>query len=189
MAASAPADCALPTRCCELSGTMWVLSQAWQGREQPCSLALVMVNAPQVHVQHWCLPGSVGLISAGPPVPILTKQSACAAAGGCLTLAPPSLPPGRTRITLRRTGELYSHVPPNAKVHNLVLGKTWIDSYGTFLVNCVTTGVRVEVEFKACGWFGSGQYEFEGLVLDAEVGEAAAGWVAGWDDWVRPLVQ
>lgn len=79
-------------------------------------------------------------------------------------------PAGRTRITLRSTGELYSHVPPSAKVHNLVLGKTWIDSFGPFLVSSVNTGVRVEMEFKACGWFGSNQYEFEGLVLDEQVG-------------------
>jgi hypothetical protein len=76
---------------------------------------------------------------------------------------------GRTRITLRRTGELYSHVPPSAKVHNLVLGKTWIDSFGPFHVRNTNTGVRVEMEFKPCGWFGSGQYEFEGLVLDEQV--------------------
>lgn len=76
---------------------------------------------------------------------------------------------GRTRISLRRTGELYSHVPPSAKVHNLVLGKTWIDSFGSFHVRNVNTGVRVEMEFKPCGWFGSNQYEFEGLVLDEQV--------------------
>jgi hypothetical protein len=66
-------------------------------------------------------------------------------------------------------------VPPNAKVHNLVLGKTWIDSFGPFLVRNVNTGVRVEMEFKACGWFGSNQYEFEGLVLDEQVRPVAQG--------------
>lgn len=81
----------------------------------------------------------------------------------------PCVAAGRTRITLRRTGELYSHVPPSAKVHNLVLGKTWIDSFGPFHVRNTNTGARVEMEFKPCGWFGSGQYEFEGLVLDEQV--------------------
>ncbi len=76
---------------------------------------------------------------------------------------------GRTRITLRRTGELYSHVPPQAKVHNLVLGKTWVDSYGTFIVTNTLTGDVVQLEFKPCGWFGAGQYEFEGTVADSKV--------------------
>lgn len=80
-----------------------------------------------------------------------------------------SNPAGRTRISLRRTGEVFSHVPPQAKVHNLVLGRTWIDSYGTFLVTNTQTGDKVVLEFKPCGWFGAGQYEFEGHVLDAEV--------------------
>jgi hypothetical protein len=79
------------------------------------------------------------------------------------------LPLGRTRISLRRTGEVFSHVPPQAKVHNLVLGRTWIDSYGTFLVTNTATGDKVQLEFKPCGWFGAGQYEFEGHVMDAEV--------------------
>ncbi|KAF8064627.1 ORP3B [Scenedesmus sp. PABB004] len=76
-------------------------------------------------------------------------------------------PKGRTRITLRRTGELFSHVPPQAKVHNLVLGRTWIDSFGTFLVTNNATGDKVQLDFKPCGWFGAGQYEFDGHVLDA----------------------
>jgi hypothetical protein len=79
------------------------------------------------------------------------------------------VPAGRTRISLRRSGEVFSHVPPQAKVHNLVLGRTWIDSYGTFLVTNTATWDKVQLEFKPCGWFGAGQYEFEGHVMDAEV--------------------
>lgn len=108
-------------------------------------------SAEAMHVQTDCICGDVSCM--------------CVRAG--LNLS--QLPAGRTRITLRSTGELYSHVPPSAKVHNLVLGKTWIDSFGTFHVRNVNTGVRVEMEFKPCGWFGSGQYEFEGLVLDEQV--------------------
>jgi hypothetical protein len=86
-----------------------------------------------------------------------------------LLQTPDLYPAGRTRISLRRTGEVFSHVPPQAKVHNLVLGRTWIDSYGTFLVTNTATGDKVQLEFKPCGWFGAGQYEFEGHVMDAEV--------------------
>jgi len=60
-------------------------------------------------------------------------------------------------------------VPPQAKVHNLVLGRTWVDSFGTFLVKQHDSGLRVELDFKPCGWFGSNQYEFEGYVYDKQV--------------------
>eukprot|EP00878_Enallax_costatus_P012049 GHUV01012581.1.p1 GENE.GHUV01012581.1~~GHUV01012581.1.p1 ORF type:complete len:392 (+),score=137.95 GHUV01012581.1:531-1706(+) len=92
-------------------------------------------------------------------------------------------PKGRTRITVKRTQELFSHVPPQAKVHNLVLGKTWVDSYGQFLVTNTATGDRVELDFKPCGWFGSGQYEFDGFVLDAE-GNAKGIMSGKWNSFV-----
>lgn len=60
-------------------------------------------------------------------------------------------------------------MPPQAKVHNLVLGRTWVDSYGNFIVTNTATGDKVHLEFKPCGWFGAGQHEFEGHVMDAEV--------------------
>jgi len=103
-------------------------------------------------------------MSALPPhsAPIVQADARCCPAAVALSS-------GRTRITLRSTGELFSHVPPSAKVHNLVLGKTWIDSFGSFHVRNINSGARVELEFKACGWFGAGQYEFEGLVLDEQV--------------------
>eukprot|EP00879_Flechtneria_rotunda_P011364 GHRR01011869.1.p1 GENE.GHRR01011869.1~~GHRR01011869.1.p1 ORF type:complete len:445 (+),score=178.41 GHRR01011869.1:119-1453(+) len=93
-------------------------------------------------------------------------------------------PKGRTRISLKRTGELFSHVPPQAKVHNLVIGKAWIDSFGQFLVTNNATGDRVELDFKACGWFGSGQYEFDGFVLDAE-GNAKGIMSGKWNSYVE----
>ncbi|KAG1665285.1 hypothetical protein FOA52_015862 [Chlamydomonas sp. UWO 241] len=77
-------------------------------------------------------------------------------------------PHGRTRITLRKHNELYTQVPPNLMAHNIVLGKSWIDVFGTLTVVCPTTGVRCELEFKPCGWFGYGRYEFVGYVCDAD---------------------
>ena len=37
---------------------------------------------------------------------------------------------GRTRISLRETGETFSCVPPNSKAHNVVVGRTWVDCCG-----------------------------------------------------------
>lgn len=76
-------------------------------------------------------------------------------------------PRGRTRITLKKTGEVFSHVPPHAKVHNIVLGRTWVDSFGTFHVLNAFSGGRCTLEYKPCGWFNQGHYEFEGYVTDA----------------------
>lgn len=77
-------------------------------------------------------------------------------------------PYGRTRITLTATGEVYTLVPPNAMVHNIVIGRTWVDAYGPMTINCVTTGAKCTLDFKPCGWFGYGRYEFEGFVYDKD---------------------
>ena len=66
---------------------------------------------------------------------------------------------GRTRITLRNSGEVYTLVPPNAMVHNIVIGRTWVDAFGPMYIYCDTTGaygcvhavcMHVEVRGAAC---------------------------------------
>lgn len=75
-------------------------------------------------------------------------------------------PAGRTRITLNRTGEVFTLVPPNAMVNNIVIGRTWVDAHGPMTINCITTGAKCRLDFKPCGWFGYGRYEFEGYVFE-----------------------
>ncbi|EFJ40057.1 oxysterol binding protein [Volvox carteri f. nagariensis] len=77
-------------------------------------------------------------------------------------------PYGRTRISLVRSGEVFTLVPPNAMVHNIVIGRTWVDAYGPMTINCITTGAKCRLNFKPCGWFGYGRYQFEGFVYDKE---------------------
>eukprot|EP00854_Cymbomonas_tetramitiformis_P013393 gene13393-15821_t len=43
-------------------------------------------------------------------------------------------PYGRTRITLKRTGEVYAIVPPVSRAHNIIVGYTWVDTIGDLLV-------------------------------------------------------
>ena len=70
-----------------------------------------------------------------------------------------SPPAGRSRITLRKSGETYSLVPPNSKAHNVIVGRTWVDCYGDFRLANVTTGTQCHLYFTPCGWFGTGRYE------------------------------
>lgn len=75
-------------------------------------------------------------------------------------------PYGRTRITLRGSGEVFTLVPPNAMVHNIVIGRTWVDAFGPLTLHCPTTGAKCILEFTPCGWFGYGRYEFLGHIVD-----------------------
>ncbi|KAF5831000.1 hypothetical protein DUNSADRAFT_13756 [Dunaliella salina] len=77
-------------------------------------------------------------------------------------------PHGRTRITMARSGEVYTLVPPMARVHNIVIGRTWVDASGPLKLTCPATGVQCVLEFTPCGWFSYGRHEFSGFVTDAE---------------------
>lgn len=76
-------------------------------------------------------------------------------------------PYGRTRITLRAHDEVYSQVPPNAMVHNIVIGRTWVDAFGPLTITCPKSGMKCVLDFKPCGWFGYGRYEFSGFIVDS----------------------
>ena len=77
-------------------------------------------------------------------------------------------PLGRTRIRLKTTGEVFSLLPPNSKAYNLIVGSMWVDTFGEFKLNNVTTGAHLELEYKQCGWFGAGRYEVDGFAMDAD---------------------
>ncbi|EXC30973.1 hypothetical protein L484_021273 [Morus notabilis] len=76
-------------------------------------------------------------------------------------------PVGRTRLTLKRDGVVLELVPPPTKVHNLIFGRTWIDSPGEMILTNLTTGDKVVLYFQPCGWFGAGRYEVDGYVYNS----------------------
>ncbi|KAL9828103.1 putative oxysterol-binding protein [Arabidopsis thaliana] len=73
----------------------------------------------------------------------------------------------QTRVTLKRDGVVLDLVPPLTKVHNLIFGRTWVDSPGEMIMTNQTTGDKVVLYFQPCGWFGSGRYEVDGYVYNA----------------------
>lgn len=59
-------------------------------------------------------------------------------------------------------------MPPNSKAHNIVIGRTWVDSAGDFYVLNVTTGSKCVLKFTPCGWFSYGRYEYSGFIEDKD---------------------
>jgi len=73
-------------------------------------------------------------------------------------------PIGRTRIKLKTTGEVFSLVPPTSKANNVIIGRTWIDTYGDYTLVNVTNGAKVHMYYQPCGWFGQGRYIISGTI-------------------------
>ncbi|KAI3429462.1 hypothetical protein D9Q98_005554 [Chlorella vulgaris] len=93
-------------------------------------------------------------------------------------------PIGRTRIKLKSTGELFSLVPPTSKANNVILGKTWVDTYGDYTLLNSTTGAKAYMYFKPCGWFGSGRYEISGTI-DKEDGTPVYALEGKWNEYLN----
>lgn len=55
--------------------------------------------------------------------------------------------------------------PPPSKVHNLIFGRTWIDSPGDMVMENLTTGEKVILYFQPCGWFGYAVFDISPVLL------------------------
>eukprot|EP00899_Mesostigma_viride_P017933 jgi/Mesvir1/26140/Mv06851-RA.1 len=77
-------------------------------------------------------------------------------------------PVGRTCILFKKAGVSISLVPPISKAYNILMGRTWIDSFGDMVLENLTTGEKSVLTFKPCGWFSTNRYEVEGKVMDAD---------------------
>eukprot|EP00210_Caulerpa_lentillifera_P004894 g4670.t1 len=94
-------------------------------------------------------------------------------------------PYGRSHIRLKSTGEVYSIIPPKSKICRLIIGGAYIDNYGELLVVNNTLGDRAEIEFRKRGWFGTGQYQFQGpLKIKASDLDEERGYLKGkWNEY------
>ena len=77
-------------------------------------------------------------------------------------------PMGRTRIRLERTGEVFNICPPPSRVNNVIMGRTWIDTFGEMQVNNLNSGASALIKFKECNMFGMGRWEVSGDILGAD---------------------
>jgi hypothetical protein len=58
------------------------------------------------------------------------------------------------RRRLKSSGDVYALVPPICRANNLIVGRTWVDTFGDLLVVNLTKGEYCALHFSQCGWFG-----------------------------------
>ncbi|XP_073165249.1 oxysterol-binding protein-related protein 2 isoform X4 [Lepidochelys kempii] len=67
---------------------------------------------------------------------------------------------------LIRHNEAYTWTNPTCCVHNIIIGKLWIEQYGTIEIVNHSTGDKCILNFKPCGLFGKELHRVEGHVQD-----------------------
>ncbi|KAL4655458.1 oxysterol-binding protein-related protein 2-like [Arapaima gigas] len=75
-------------------------------------------------------------------------------------------PRGTITLELLKHKEVYTWTNPFCCVHNIILGKLWIEQYGTVEIVNHSTGDRCVLNFKPCGMFGKELHRVEGYIQD-----------------------
>jgi len=75
---------------------------------------------------------------------------------------------GKTHIYFPKTRDHYVYTTtPTSRINNLIIGRMWIDHYGTLTVNNIKNGENCTLTFEKCGWLGKGRHEVTGCVKDS----------------------
>ncbi|XP_029013033.1 oxysterol-binding protein-related protein 2-like [Betta splendens] len=75
-------------------------------------------------------------------------------------------PKGTITLELLKHSEVYTWSNPYCCVHNIILGKLWIEQYGTVEIINHSTGDKCVLTFKPCGMFGKELHKVEGYIQD-----------------------
>uniref|UniRef100_A0A1A7WC60 Oxysterol-binding protein n=1 Tax=Iconisemion striatum TaxID=60296 RepID=A0A1A7WC60_9TELE len=75
-------------------------------------------------------------------------------------------PKGTMTLELIKHKEAYTWMNPMCCVHNIILGKLWIEQYGAVEITNHNTGDTCVLNFKPCGMFGRDLHKVEGYIQD-----------------------
>ncbi|CAB1336528.1 unnamed protein product [Coregonus sp. 'balchen'] len=75
-------------------------------------------------------------------------------------------PKGTMTLELLKHKEAYTWTNPLCCVHNIIMGKLWIEQYGTVEIVNHNTGDKCVLNFKPCGMFGKDLHKVEGYIQD-----------------------
>ncbi|RZF34644.1 hypothetical protein LSTR_LSTR012726 [Laodelphax striatellus] len=93
-------------------------------------------------------------------------------------------PKGVMTLELPKWGEAYSWSSVNCCVHNIIVGKLWIEQYGTMEIVNHSTGHKAILTFKPAGWFSKDLHRVEGFIMDKH--KKKLNFLYGkWTDFIR----
>uniref|UniRef100_A0A3Q2QUP5 Oxysterol-binding protein n=1 Tax=Fundulus heteroclitus TaxID=8078 RepID=A0A3Q2QUP5_FUNHE len=75
-------------------------------------------------------------------------------------------PRGTMTLELLKHNEVYTWSNPTCCVHNIILGKLWIEQYGTMEIINHSTGEKCVLEFKPSGMLGKDLHRVEGYIQE-----------------------
>ncbi|KAK7485627.1 hypothetical protein BaRGS_00023076 [Batillaria attramentaria] len=77
-------------------------------------------------------------------------------------------PKGTITLTLTKYNETYTWQNVNCCVHNVIIGKLWVEHAGTMEILCHSSKLKTVLNFKQCGWFGKELNKVEGFIYSPQ---------------------
>lgn len=75
-------------------------------------------------------------------------------------------PKGVVTAELPKWHEAYTWSNVNCCVHNIIVGKMWIEQYGTMEIHNKQNGMKAILTFKPAGWASKDLHRVEGIIYD-----------------------
>uniref|UniRef100_A0A3P8X3E1 Oxysterol-binding protein n=1 Tax=Cynoglossus semilaevis TaxID=244447 RepID=A0A3P8X3E1_CYNSE len=75
-------------------------------------------------------------------------------------------PKGTMTLELLKHKDVFTWTNPVCCVHNIILGKLWLEQYGVVEIVNHSTGDKCVLNFKSCGMFGKELHKVEGYIQD-----------------------
>lgn len=77
-------------------------------------------------------------------------------------------PKGVVTLEFKKHGEFYSWQNVNCCVHNVIVGKLWVEHTGPMEIYNHTTKHKAVLTFKQGGWFGKDLHKVEGYIINEQ---------------------
>lgn len=77
-------------------------------------------------------------------------------------------PKGTVTLHLLEHDEVYTWENVVCCIHNIIVGKLWIEHYGTMEITNHKTGHQAVLNFKPSGWFGRDLHKIEGYICSQD---------------------
>lgn len=77
-------------------------------------------------------------------------------------------PKGVVTVELPKWNEAYTWSNVNCCVHNIIVGKMWIEQYGTMEIVNKSNGIKAVLQFKPAGWASKDLHRVEGTIYDKQ---------------------
>ncbi|XP_055935994.1 oxysterol-binding protein-related protein 1-like [Argiope bruennichi] len=95
-------------------------------------------------------------------------------------------PEGTVIVKLLKHNETYTWTGVTTCVHNIIVGKLWMEQCGIMEITCHTNGLVAELNFKPAGWYSKDLNCVEGFIFDKQ--KTKLSFLYGkWTSFIRKL--